>query len=404
MTTPEDLLSASARRLPPLAYPPAEYTIRINFDQGLPDTSLFPVAELRRCLNRVIDEGGSNALRYFGKECSSRDMQYGHQGLREQISLYLTGRDGRAQDVDGVVLVEGSTNGLGLAVNAYVGPGDGAVVEDPAYPYVRRFVTSAGGEIATVPVDAEGMVVDLLPSGLEALRRSGHHPKLISAIPTFHSPTGTVLSLDRRRRLLDIAADWGVIVLEDNCYYELYYDQPAPPSLLALDTSGLVLQSDSFSKTIAPGLRLAWLSGTSQAIEPVARIRQDFAVSQLLARAVTLYLEDGHFLAHIEKMRAVYREKRDIAVDALRRYCEPWVRFRVPTGGFYLWLEIDETVDWAKARDLAARAGVAVRPGDRFTVNRSSSDFVRLSWAQCGLDEISEGISILGSALGRSPR
>jgi DNA-binding transcriptional MocR family regulator len=151
-------------------------------------------------------------------------------------------------------------------------------------------------------------------------------------------------------------------------------------------------------------MRLAWLAGTPEAIEPIARVRQDFGVAQILARAVMIYMQRGKFLPHVAAMRDIYRTKRNVAVDALRQYCGAHVRYRIPGGGFYLWLEVSDSIDWNQARQLAAQAGVAFRPGDRFTAGANGPQFVRLSWAQTDLDDIEEGISILGGALARSVR
>src|SRR5690606_37387789 len=141
--------------------------------------------------------------------------------------------------------------------------------------------------------------------------------KVVYTIPTFHAPTGTVLPLARRRRLLEIAEEWGVAVLEDNCYYEFSYDEPPPPTLLALDRSGLVLQSDSFSKYVAPGLRLAWLAGAPEVVEAAVQVRQDFAVSQLLGRAMQRFVDAGMLDGHLATLRERYRRKRDLAAAAL---------------------------------------------------------------------------------------
>ena len=156
------------------------------------------------------------------------------------------------------------------------------------------------------------------------------------------------------------------MVLEDNCYHDFAYDSPPPPTLRAYDDHGVVIQSDSFSKYVAPGLRMAWVAGHPTAIDGLVQVRQDFAVSALLARALERYCADGAFDRHVAELRERYRHKRDVTTAALREHCEPLVSFREPTGGFYFWLRISDEVDWAEARALAAEAGVAVRAGDRF--------------------------------------
>ena len=372
--------------------------VTVNFDQGLPDPAHFPVAILRACVVETLEEDGAAALTYYGRG-GPAEMQYGYLGLREQLAAWMTRRDGRAVDPEGVVLANGSTDGLALAINAHLGPGDGAIVEAATYPYTRRFIAETGAVLKTVPLDGDGMVVDALPDVLDALNDEGARPKLIATIPSFHSPTGTLLPRARRERLLEIAREWDVLVLEDNCYHAFFYDAPPPPTLLALDDDGRVLHSDTFSKSIAPGLRMAWVAGAPEVIGPLTQVRQDFAVSQLLARALERYLAGGHLDTHVAELRDVYRRKRDITVTALREHCGDSVRFTPPRGGFYLWLELLDTVDWDRARELAAARGVACRPGDTFVGDDSGRRFLRLSPIQVPDADIEPGIIALATAL-----
>jgi 2-aminoadipate transaminase len=377
--------------------------LTIHFDQGLPDPRLFPVEALEQCLVHVLRTDGDDALRYFGAGGAS-EMQFGALGLREQLAAWTGARDGSTRGADSVLLVNGSTDGLALAVRTFLAPGDGAVVEAATYHHVRRFMTSTGAALRTVPMDEHGMVVDALDDVLSSLRDDGHPPKVVYTIPTFHSPTGTVLPKDRRHALLELARRWGLVVIEDNCYYEFAYDEPPPRTLLALDDSGVVVQSDSFSKYIAPGLRMAWLASTPDRIEQLAATRQDFAVSRLVARALEHFMASGLLDPHLELLRDRYRTKRDLVVAALRQHCEPLVRFSVPTGGFFLWLEISPEVDWERARDAIAARGVAVRPSDGMLADDDSRRFVRLACIQVPDDQIAPGIAALGAALAESRR
>jgi 2-aminoadipate transaminase len=379
------------------------YPIRINFDQGLPDPRYFPVELLRTFIEATFDEDGSDALKYFGRG-GGEEMLQGWIGLREELAAWIGRRDGRSLDATNVLLVNGSTDGLALAVNGYLGPGDGAIVEAATYPPTRNFMQLTGATIRTVPLDEHGMVVDELPAALAGLQAEGARPKLVYTIPTFHAPTGTVLPLERRRRLLEVAEEWGVLVLEDNCYYEFAYDEPAPPTLLALDRSGLVLQSDSFSKYLAPGVRMAWAAGAPEALEGMIRVRQDFAVSQLLARALARYVAAGVLDAHVAELRDVYRRKRDVTAAALEAHCLPWVRYRVPSGGFYFWLEISPDVDWDVARTRLAEEGVAFRPGDAYVGDPQGRRFVRISSIQVPEDDIETGIAAMAAALAAASR
>jgi 2-aminoadipate transaminase len=332
-------------------------------------------------------------------------MQYGALGLRRELAAWTGARDRCGRDADSILLVNGSTDGLGLAVRTYLGRGDGAIVEAATYHHTRRFMVSTGAVVDDVPMDEHGMVVEALEPRLERLRDAGHTPKLVYTIPTFHAPTGTVLPEPRRHQLLDIARRWHLVVLEDNCYYEFSYDEPPPPTLLALDGgAGCVVQSDSFSKYVAPGLRMAWLASTAERIDELVATRQDFAVSRLLARALERFMATGRLDPHLELLRERYRTKRDLAVRALRAHCAPYVRFAVPTGGFFLWLELAPDVDWDRAREAIAARGVAVRPGDGMLAEGDTRRFVRLACIQVPDEDIEPGIAALGAALADARR
>jgi 2-aminoadipate transaminase len=395
----ESLYSSAARNAPGPVHVPPDFPVTVNFDQGLPDPRFFPIDQLTRHLVDTLAADGRDALRYFGEVGGASEMQYGYVGLRAELARWMARRDGRDVGVRGVLLVNGSTDGLALAVRAFLGPGDGAIVEAATYPHTRNFMTVAGATVRATPLDDDGMDIDALARRLERLRADGLRPKMIYTIPTFHAPTGTVMPLARRRELVALAREWQVMVLEDNCYYEFGYDEPPPPTLLGLDDAGFVLQSDSFSKYVAPGLRMAWVAGHPAAIDALVRVRQDFAVSQLLARALERYVHHGDLDAHLAQLRDLYRHKRDLTAKALRAHCEPWVRFREPAGGFYFWGEIDARVDWVLARRLVAAKGVAFRPGDKFVDDDSGRRFVRISPIQVPTEDIEAGIAALGEAL-----
>jgi 2-aminoadipate transaminase len=399
----QSLYSARAADAPPAPHQPPDHAVRVNFDQGLPDPRYFPIERLKQHLVATLDEHGGDALRYFSSGGAS-EMHYGYLGLRRELVRWMARRDARELDPRGVALVNGSTDGLALAVNAFLGPGDGAVVEAATYPHTKRYIAMTGASVRSAALDDDGLDIDSVEAQLVQLRDEGVRPKLIYTIPTFHAPTGTVMPLARRRALVALAAKWEVIVLEDNCYYEFAYDDSPPPTLLALDESGFVLQSDSFSKYVAPGLRMAWLAGHPAAIEGIVRVRQDFAVSQLLARALERYLVSGDFDDHLRTLRSHYRAKRDLTTDALREHATPWVRFREPSGGFYFWLELDERVDWEQARSTLAAQGLAFRPSDQLADRDDGRRFVRISPIQVPLEDIEAGIAAFGAALAASVR
>ena len=396
-TSISDLWSERARSAPGPYFPRPSVPVTFNFDQGSPAPESYPVEDFAEYARRAILEGGTAGCDYVARGLD--EMTRGYTGLREQLAARISQRDGRPMAPDGLMLVNGSAHGLALVAAAYLGPGDGAVVEALSFPFMVGYMAGTGATIATVPLDDDGMVVDAIEQRFKEFEAAGIRPKMVYTIPTFQVPTGTLLPLDRRRRLVELAEEWGVVLVEDNCYYEKYFDQPPPPTLFSLDRSGLVIQTDSFSKMLAPSLRLGYVAGTPEAVAALDGVRQDLGVNQIIPRMVEAYLADGKLEPHLARARIINRRKRDLALAALREHCEPLVSFRVPGGGIYFWLELAPQVDADQVRERAAAEGVGCRPGERFTADESGKRFLPLSFLHVSEDEIERGISVLGRAL-----
>jgi 2-aminoadipate transaminase len=399
----DELVSRRVREAPAAYFTKPPVPVTYDFDQGVPAPELYPLDDLVHYAAAALDKFGPSACAYVGGE-GYEELSYGSAGLRQVLADRIRQRQGRDVGPQGVMLFNGSAQGLATLAATFCEPGDGVVVEALSFPFMVGYLASTGAELATVPLDHEGMDVDALEKVLDGFDERGVRPKLVYTIPTYQVPTGTCLSLTRREQLVDLVRRRGVILVEDNCYYDIHYEQPPPPTLFSLDDSGLVLQSDSFSKILAPGLRMGWVTGVPAAIAAVAKVRQDLGVSQWLARALELYVADGKLDVHIESLRAAYRRKRDIALAALREHCAPWVRFQVPQGGIYFWLEMSDAVDWDTVRDRVAQEGVACRPGERFTGDDSGRRFLRMAYLQVPEQEITRGVAALGRALAASSR
>jgi 2-aminoadipate transaminase len=385
----------------PSLYPSGDQ--KFQFAQGLPYAPLIPIEAIRECFDTVLRDDGANACTYYSPEGGGSEMKFGFVGLREQIAGRLSARSDHNFDARNVLLTNGSIDGLTLTAATFLSPGDGAVTESPTFSPVPTAMEAIGAIVRAVPIDDDGMDIIELEKTFLSMSRDGIRPKLIYTIPTFQLPTGTVMSLRKRQQLLDLAHVWNVVILEDNCYYELAYDDQPPPSLLSLDRNGIVVQSDSTSKYIAPGLRLGWMAGSPELIEGLARARQDFGVGQVVARAISRYFELGYFDEHIAVLRDAYRVKRDITASALEKYCKPFAHFRIPSGGFYFWLVLSSDIDFSMAKQRISEAGIAVRYGDaeRFA---PESPAIRI----CPIPESDEmivaGIEALGNALALSRR
>lgn len=406
----EKLTTAQAADGPPLFFPDPTVPVTFNFDQGLAAEETFPLDDLQALAVEVLQRDGARALEYISFEYDRGRLLYsptyvelvlGNAELRREVAGW-TGRRQHRPDLgaDNVILCSGSVQGLSLAFNAFVDPGDGVVVEAASFPYALRYAEMRGGDVRAVPLDDDGIDVDAVDDRLRAMRADGIRPKVIYTIPTFQLPTGVCTSVERRHRLLELAEAHDVVVVEDHVYADLRVEGEDLPSLLQLDTTGRVVQAHSFSKIVAPGIRLGWMIGTTGVIEALAAVRQDLGVSQWFARMMTEFLRQGKLDPHIAAANAVYRRRRDLAVAAMREHCGDLVDFRVPDGGFYLWVEMtSDEVDWDRACEEAAARGVFFRPGEVFMGQEQGRRFLRLAYSHVPEDELVPGIEVLGRAV-----
>ncbi|HEY7105736.1 MAG TPA: PLP-dependent aminotransferase family protein [Acidimicrobiia bacterium] len=403
----EQLTAAGVRRVPRIGSfeIPADIEIRWAFEAGLPDPATFPVDDLARLTAEVLRDDAADGLQYGSP--GSNGIAWGYEVLRDRIAERTQRIEGRAIDRRSVMLTLGGVQAITLGCRAFLDAGDLLAVEAPTWGAALSAAQAVGGEAVAIPMDRDGMVVDELERRLDELAAHGRRLKMLYTIATFNTPTGWSLSLPRRRRLLELAADHNFIVLEDNVYGELRYEGETIPTLFSLDDSGLVVKIDSFSKILAPALRMGWLTADPEVTRVLGATKGDLGVSQWLARVVTRYMDEGKLDPHVEMVNRLYREKRDVAVRALRDHCGPWVSFDVPEGGFFLWVELSPDVDGEQVMRRAFADGVMCRPGERFFGEDDASlhkQWFRLAFVMVPTDEIERGIAVLGKAIADSTR
>ncbi|MAT92796.1 MAG: hypothetical protein CME59_09355 [Halioglobus sp.] len=394
------LLATRAGDGKPFIFPGPDQPITFNFDQGLASTETFPMEDMARLTQELFQNDGSDVLDYFDPSVGYEELVFGSRGLRNALAQRYGAKHGRSDfTADNFILTSGSVQAISLAASACLEQGDVAIVEAATFPYAVNYMKSAGAEVISVPVDQDGMNMDALEAVLDECRRDGKRVKLVYTISTFQMPTGVVLSLPRRHRLLDLAAAHDFLIHEDYVYGEMRYEGEEIPSLLSLDDSGRVIHDNSLSKTLAPGLRIGWMAGDPSLINAMGAVRQDLGVSQWMARLAQRYIEDGLLDAHLEKANALYHRKRDAVVQALNSHCGDYVSFDIPQGSFYIWVEVDQRVDWLRAAELAVDAGIYFRPGERFDTADDSRQFIRIAFARVSFETIEKGIKKLGEIL-----
>ncbi len=362
----------------------------LSFAGGLPAPELFPIQEIAAAHATVFAREGEAALQYSTTE--------GFAPLREWIVARLAGQQVRT-DVERTLITAGSQQGIDLLGKVLLDPGDVVAVESPSYVAALQSFTAHEARFASVRSDDEGMDTDALAELL-----SRQKVRLIYVVPNFQNPKGTTLSLRRRHALVELAARHKVPVLEDDPYGELRFEGAALPPLAALDTHGLVVRLGTFSKTLAPGLRVGWATGPKELIRAmtVAKQAADLHTGTVSQRATAELLRHFDYEAHLGVLRSVYGSRRDAMLAALARCLPPGTRWTRPQGGLFLWLTLPSPL---RAEDLfeeAVSQRVAFVPGAPFFAEKGQHEFMRLNFSNRPAEQIDVGMARLGEVADRA--
>jgi len=375
----------------------------ISFAGGLPAPELFPTAEAQEAACRILTEDGVQALQYGPTE--------GYVPLREHI-VERMGRYGIRAKAENVLITNGSQQALDLIGKLLLNPGDRVLVEEPTYLGALQAWNAYQAEYISVPCDDDGLRTDLL----EAALRSG--PKFMYVLPNFQNPGGTTLPVARRLEIVRLSHKYGIPVVEDDPYGALRFEGEHLPPLVALDTDfqtsagvtghgymeGNVLYLGTFSKTLAPGLRLGWVVAPVEIIDQLVMAKQgvDLHTSTFNQMLAWEMVKDGFMDEHIRVIRRVYRERRDVMLAALERYFPEGCSWTHPEGGLFLWARVPEWLDTAELLQEAIQFKVAYVPGFAFyTEPGRGRNTMRLNFSNAQPAQIEEGIRRLGEMLKR---
>ncbi|MCA9990355.1 MAG: PLP-dependent aminotransferase family protein [Ardenticatenaceae bacterium] len=371
----------------------------ISFAGGLPAPEVFPVKEFEAATQQVLAEHGSRALQYGTTE--------GYGPLREYIVRRMS-RYGIEAEPENVLITSGSQQALDLIGKILINPGDLILTEQPTYVGAIQAWRAYQAEFATVPIDDEGLRTDLLEEALCA------GPKFMYILPNFQNPAGVTLSLKRRMKLLEIADRYGIPIIEDDPYGQLRYEGDHLPSLVALDAQklngrgvsgngmgffrGNVIYLSTFSKTLAPGLRLGWVVAPKEVIKRCVMGKQgmDLHTSTFVQMVAYEVIKDGFLDEHVRHIRRVYRERRDVMLAAMERYFPPEVHWTIPAGGLFLWITLPESLNTTQLLEKAVENKVAYVPGSAFDPAGDSLNTARLNFSNARPENIELGIKRLG--------
>ncbi len=355
----------------------------ISFAGGLPAPELFPVDDVLRATERVLGESGAASLQYSPSE--------GFAPLREVFAAESR-RRGIDCCSDDILIMTGSQQPLDLTGKIFLDAGDCVLTESPTYMAAIQAFQSYGARFASVPTDEQGLIPELLPALIEREK-----PKFLYTIPNFQNPTGVTLTAERRKTLYEIAARYGLIVLEDDPYGALRYAGKTIPPIKALDTEGIVIYQSTISKTIAPGLRVGWVVASKEIRGKLTIAKQaaDLHTSSLDQRIVHRYLTDCDSDAHVEKIRQSYGERFAIMDARLRETMPPGFTWTHPEGGMFLWVTCPDGVNTNELMREALARKVLFVPGQDFFSDAPGLRYMRLNFSNASAEKIRVGIGRL---------
>ena len=368
----------------------------ISFAGGFPDSALFDVEGIKEAVNHALAENPGAALQYGATE--------GFDPLREQLAAFMTAK-GAAVAASELIVTTGSQQGLDLLGKTMISPGDKVIVEGPTFLATIQCFRLYGAELVSAPVDADGVNTDELEKLI-----AKHKPKFVYLIPTFGNPSGALLGLERRKKVLGLAVKYNTLIVEDDPYGDLYFRAPPPPSLLALSgtvpgSRNLLAHCGSLSKVLSPGLRVGWMIAEPELLAKATMCKQfsDAHTSTFAQATAAQYLKAGRMPATLDKVRKVYGERARAMGEALQRELGDAVEFVQPQGGLFFWARL--TGKGGRDRDageFAKRAighGVAFVPGAPFYAAAPDRATFRLSFATADVAKIEEGVSRLRKAI-----
>ncbi|MFP3401977.1 MAG: PLP-dependent aminotransferase family protein [Acidilobus sp.] len=356
---------------------------------GLPGPEVFPKEELAAIASRVIEELGDSALQY--------SPTLGVMPFREAVVDFVKGKGVKVNDNDRVAVTTGSQEAIYLLAMTLLNPGDGIVVESPTYLAALNVFRYHGAEFIPVPIDENGMRTDLLEGSIKKAKQRGINVKMIYTVATCHNPTGVIMSDDRRKELLEVASKYDLLVIEDDPYSFFVFDDTNFTHLKTMDSEGRVIYLGTFSKILAPGLRLGYMIADRQLTRAVELAKQMVDLhSSTLSQYIALYaIREGVVDKTIEKARKAYKEKRDVMVDALEEYMPEGSHWFKPKGGLFAFIYLPEGVDTADMLPTAIDRGVAYVPGRNFFSDGSGANAMRINFSYLSPDKLRTGIKII---------
>lgn len=358
----------------------------IPFAAGNPDVATFPIDAVKKISAEIFETSPVTALQYGVTE--------GYKPLIERLTKFTKDKYNIGKDFDSLIVTSGAQQVMDLATKALCDFGDTVICESPSFIGSLNCFRSYGCKLAGVPVEADGMNIEALEEAI----KNAVNPRFIYTIPNFQNPSGVTMSLEKRKAVYALAKKYGVLILEDNPYGDLRVSGEDIPSIKSMDEDGIVIYAGSFSKLLAPGIRVGYIVAPSQIIAKMTVGKQAADVhtpvfSQLL---VDKWMNDYDIDAHIENIRNIYRKKLNLMCDLIDSELGDFVKYVRPEGGLFVWCELPENVDMIEFVQECVANKVAVVPGTAFMINDETTSCFRMNFSTPSDEKIVEGMKILG--------
>lgn len=361
----------------------------ISFAGGLPAPELFPIEQMEIISKKVLREQGKEALQYSTTE--------GFKALREIIANQRLINAGVNVSPDDIMITSGSQQGLEFSAKIFINKGDVIICESPSYLGALNAFKAYEPKFIEIPMDENGMKVDLLEKAL----KENNNVKMVYTIPDFQNPSGITMSVERRKRIAELAKEYCVPVIEDSPYGELIFEGTALPSIKSFDKEGWVVFLGTFSKTFCPGLRLGWVCACPEILQKYIVIKQgaDLQCSTISQREAALFMQEYSLDNHIEEIKKVYKSRKNLMLDSMKKYFPNGVTYTNPRGGLFTWVELKPDLDAKVILEEAIKEKVAFVPGESFYANGGNANHFRLNYSSTSEEKIVEGIKRLGNVL-----
>jgi len=360
-----------------------------DFGIGQPQDAILPVDILHKAASQPAADGQRHSLQY--------GTEFGDGHLRLALADFLSVHYAIAVDPEPIFITNGNSQAIDIVCTAFTKPGDVVFVEEPSYFLALDIFRNHHLKIVGIPVDEHGLSIEALEAALEQ-----HAPTLIYTIPAFHNPTGVTLSAERRQRLVELAVQHGFLIVADEVYQLLDYLGDTPAPMAAYLDSGRVLSLGTFSKILAPGLRLGWVQAEMSLLQRLAKtayVVSGGGLNPYTSSIVQCVIEQGWQAEYLQTLRTLYRERTDAMHNALTRHFPKEIAYRKPTGGYFFWLKFAPETDTAQFLNKARDLKVGFRAGRAFSVSGGQKNFMRLSFAFYDADRIEAGIETLAHAI-----